>query len=232
MNLLRHLPNALTLLNLLLGTLAIIAMDNALIPTALVLISICLLADILDGAVARKLKLTGGIGVELDSIADVVSFGVLPAMMIFYMGSRFGGGSPGQEIVAILASMNAASAGLRLARFNVDKKSRLFFWGLATPAGAMLIAGWMWAQYIDRDYGFGVEDKPWLAAVIPLFLVFAYHLPLKLPGLKSPKAGFVMAVFIGIAGLIGIFTIGPISIPLGILVYYLLGVANIFTKWY
>ncbi len=232
MNLLRHLPNALTLLNLFLGTLAIIAMDNGLVMTALTLIGICLFADILDGAIARKLKLTGGIGVELDSLADVVSFGVLPAIMIFYMGSRYGGGSPGQQVVAVLASLNAASAGLRLARFNVDKRSRKYFWGLATPAGAMLIAGWLWAQHVDRDYGLGVADRPWLIVIVPLFLVVAYHLPLRLPGLKSPKSGLVIAVLIAVSVAIGLFTIGPISIPLGIVVYYLIGVLNYVGKWY
>lgn len=232
MNLLRHLPNALTLLNLLLGTLAIIAMDNALIPMALILMGICLLADILDGAIARKLNINTGIGVELDSLADVVSFGVLPSMMIFYMGSRFGGGSPTQQVVAILAAMNAASAGLRLARFNVDERSRNYFWGLATPAGAMLVAGWMWAQYVDRDYGLGVADIPWLVVVIPLFLIVAYQLPVKLPGLKSPKAAFAIAVLLGISVVVGVFTIGPISIPIGIILYYLIGVVNHFGKWY
>lgn len=232
MNLLRHLPNTLTLINLFLGTMAIIAMDNALISTALILIGFCLLADILDGAIARKLKINSGIGVELDSLADVVSFGVLPSMMIFYMGSRFGGGIITQQVVAVLAALNAASAGLRLARFNVDERSRNYFWGLATPAGAMLVAGWMWAQYIDRDYGSGVADMPWLIVLIPVFLVFAYQLPVKLPGLKSPKAGFAIAVLLGISVAIGMFTIGPISIPAGIILYYLIGVANHIGKWY
>src|SRR5687767_9632842 len=232
MKLLRHLPNALTLLNLAMGTLAIIAVDNGLITTALILMGVCLIADILDGAIARKLKITGGIGIELDSLADVVSFGVLPAMMIFYMGSRYGGGFPGQQAVAILGALNAASAGLRLARFNVDTRSRNFFWGLATPSGAMLIAGWLWAQHIGKDLGFGVADMPWLIILIPLFLVMAYQLPLKLPGLKSPKGALAIAVSIGILVVIGIFIIGPISIPFGILVYYLIGVANYFGKWY
>ena len=232
MNLLRHLPNTLTLLNLFLGTLAIIAMDNGLIPTALILIGICLVADILDGAVARALRIKTRIGVELDSLADVVSFGVLPSVMLFYMGSRFGAGSITQQVVGVMAGLNAASAGLRLARFNVDERSRKYFWGLATPAGAMLVVGWMWAQYVDRDLGLGVADQPWLILVIPLFLVFAYQLPVKLPGLKSPKAGFAIAVMLGVSVAVGVFTIGPISIPLGIILYYMIGVVNHFGKFY
>ena len=228
----RQIPNSLTLLNLLLGTSAIIAITLDRIPTALILMGVCLVADILDGAIARRLKVSDELGIQLDSLADVVSFGVLPGMMIFYMGSRFGGGTPDQVVVAGMAALNATSAGLRLARFNVDERPREYFWGLATPAGAMLIAGWMWAQYIDKDYGFGVADMPWLIVVIPLFLVFAYQLAVKLPGLKSPKAGLVIAAIIGVAVAIGIFTIGPISIPAGIILYYLIGLANYAGKWF
>ena len=230
--LLRQVPNVLTLLNLLLGTVAIIAVSLDWIPQALILMGICLVADILDGAIARKLKISDELGIQLDSLADVVSFGVLPGVMIFYMGSRYGAGELSQTGIAILAAMNAASAGLRLARFNVDERSRKYFWGMATPAGGMLIGGWLWAQFIDRDYGFGVSDMPWLIVIIPLFLVVAYQLPVKLPGLKSPKAGFAVAVLLGISVTVGVFTLGPISIPFGIIVYYLIGVINYFTQWY
>lgn len=229
---LRQVPNTLTLLNLLLGTIAIIAVSLNRIPSALILMGVCLLADILDGAIARKLKVSDELGIQLDSLADVVSFGVLPGMMIFYMGSRYGGAHLGQAAVAVLAAMNAASAGLRLARFNVDEKPRNYFWGMATPAGAMVIAGWLWAQHVDRAYGFGVTDMPWLIVLIPLFLVFAYQFPLKLPGLKSPKAGIIIAIGLAAAVVIGMFTIGPISIPLGLLLYYFAGVLNIQFKWY
>jgi CDP-diacylglycerol--serine O-phosphatidyltransferase len=232
MNVLRHIPNALTLINLMMGTMAIIALDNGRVETTLILIGICLLADILDGAIARALKINSGIGVQLDSLADVVSFGVLPSMMLFYMGSRYGGGSPDQVLVAVLASLNAVSAGLRLARFNVDERSRNFFWGLATPAGAMLVTGWLWAQHIDRDYGFGVADFPWLVVIITIFLVIAYQVGLRLPGLKSKKTGFAIAVLLGTTVAIGVFTIGPISIPLGIIIYFIIGLLNLAFKFY
>jgi len=71
MNLLRHIPNALTLINLALGTLAIFALGNDLVQMALMLMGGCLLADALDGAIARKLGVAGGLGVQLDSLADI-----------------------------------------------------------------------------------------------------------------------------------------------------------------
>lgn len=232
MNLSRHIPNTLTLINLFCGALGVLAMTNSLVSTALILMGISLVADIFDGMIARKLGIAGGIGVQLDSLADMVSFGVLPTMMLFYMGARYGVGSPGQQVIAIAAALNSVSAGFRLARFNIDTRDKRFFWGLATPAGAMLVAGWLWAQHIGKDFGLGLADFSWLGVIIPLILVAAYHLPVKLPGLKSPRGGMVVAFMLATATTIGLFTIGPISIPAGILIYYFLGVINRFVKIY
>lgn len=232
MKLLRHLPNALTLINLLLGTMAIIALTNALIETALLLMVGSLVADVLDGAIARKLGVADGLGTQLDSLADVVTFGVLPAMMIFYCGARFGGGSPGQQTIAVFAALSAVSAGLRLGRFNIDIRPREYFWGLATPAGGILVASWLWAQVLDRDYGFGVADMPWLGVIVPVFLMIAFQIPLKLPGLKSPKAGIITLVTLALITLVGIVLLGPIAVTFGIVGYVCIGLVNLLLKWY
>ncbi len=232
MKLVRQIPNALTLTNLLLGTMAIIALTNALVGTAMLLMAGSLVADVFDGAIARKLGIADGLGIQLDSLADMVTFGVLPAMMIFYCGARYGGGAPGQEMIAIFASLSAVSAGLRLGRFNIDVRPREYFWGLATPAGGILVAGWLWAQHTGRDFGFGVADMPWLGVVVPVFLMIAYQVPLKLPGLKSPKAGIITAIALAMLTLLGIFTLGPIAVPAGIVAYVLVGLLNLLIKWY
>jgi len=232
MKLLRHLPNALTLSNLFLGTMAIIALTNALIETALLLMAGSLVADVLDGAIARKMGQAGGLGIQLDSLADVVTFGALPAMMLFYCGARYGGGTPGQETTAVFAALSAVSAGLRLGRFNLDTRPREYFWGLATPAGGILVASWLWAQHTGRDYGLGVSDHPWMGVLVAVFLVIAFQVPLKLPGLKSPKAGMITLVILALATLVGIFLIGPMAVSIGIVVYVGLGVVNLLLKWY
>lgn len=232
MKLVRLIPNALTLTNLLLGMMAIIALSNALLPTAILLMAGSLVADVLDGALARRLGVSGGLGVQLDSLADMVTFGVLPAMMIFYSGARYGGGTPGQEMIAVFASLSAVSAGLRLGRFNIDVRPREYFWGLATPAGGILVAGWLWAQHIGRDYGFGVSDMPWLGVIVPVFLMVAYQVPLKLPGLKSPRSGIITAVVLALGVGAGLFFFGPIAVPAGIVAYVLVGIANFVIRWY
>lgn len=230
MKLLGQLPNTLTLINLFSGTLAIIAMARGQVSTALILMGVCLLADILDGLIARKLGVAGELGIQLDSLADVVSFGALPAMMLFYIGDRYG--NLNLQMVAIIASVSAASAGLRLARFNIDTRARQYFWGLATPSGAIMIASWLWAHDRGLDYGFGVGDMPYLLPAIALFITIAYHLPVRLPGLKSPRHAMIMAGILFAGVIIGFFLIGPVSITAGILLYVVMGIINLAAKWY
>lgn len=232
MNLLRQLPNSLTLLNLTAGMLGVIFMAEGQVITSLILMGVCLVADIFDGMLARGLGVADGLGIQLDSIADTVSFGVLPGMMLYHLGVEYGGDVIDKNIVAIMAALTVGSAGLRLARFNIDTRDKHYFWGLATPAGAMLIAGWTWAQHIGREYGFGVKDMPYLIFIIPLFVIIAFQIGLRLPGLKSPRVGIITAGILFGAIAISVFIIGPIAITAGLIIYVLLGVMNLVLKWY
>src|SRR5580765_2853114 len=89
MKLVHQLPNLLTLSNLLMGTIAILATFDHSYMLAVYLMGGCLLADILDGALARKLGVDGPLGIQLDSLADVVSFGVLPALIVYHFPTNF-----------------------------------------------------------------------------------------------------------------------------------------------
>lgn len=232
MKLLRHLPNTLTLCNLLFGMLAIMALHNDLIFTTILLMAGSLAADALDGALARKLGVDNSLGVQLDSLADMVTFGALPAMMLYYIGTHFGNNSFHEYILAGFASLTAVSAGLRLARFNVDDRPREYFWGLATPAGGLMVAAWLWAQYSGNDFSLGVASMPWLSIAIPMFLVIFYQIDLKLPGLKSPKSGMITLIVLAVSIIGGTVFFGAIAVFLGIIAYIGLGLLNLLIKWY
>ena len=232
MNLVRHLPNLLTLTNLFLGIVGIIAITEGRDLDAVYCMGGSLLADMLDGALARKLGVDNALGIQLDSLADVVTFGALPSMMIYFIGTVYGTGDLSNSMLIILAALPGVSAGLRLGRFNVDSRPRAYFWGLATPAGGILVAGWLWAEYADRMYGWGASDIPGWLVVIPVFLSVSYQVPLRLPGLKSPLGGKITAGVIGLLVVLGFFLHGPIAIPAGIILYVLTGVANLLFKWY
>ncbi|MGH7425945.1 MAG: CDP-diacylglycerol--serine O-phosphatidyltransferase [Candidatus Methylomirabilales bacterium] len=131
------LPSILTIGNLFCGFYAIIAVSKHDYSKAALAIMIALVVDFLDGAVARIAKATSDFGVELDSLADLVSFGVAPGMLAYVFAMR-----PFGRIGWLAAFLFAACGALRLARFNVQtrKLDKRHFVGLPIPAAAGIIA--------------------------------------------------------------------------------------------
>ena len=131
----KQIPNILTLLNLITGILGIINLFDGDYTNTIFFIFLSAFFDFLDGFAARVLSVSGAMGKELDSLADVVSFGVLPALYLFQL-SR-GLGNP--YWVNYSAVLVAALSAYRLAKFNVDTKQTDKFIGLPTPANALLL---------------------------------------------------------------------------------------------
>lgn len=132
----KHLPNFLTCCNLLSGCFGIVLLlENKDIPAAYFVWASCVF-DFFDGFVARLLKVSSSIGKELDSLADVVSFGVLPS---FVMYKLLGEAAP-DTALPYLAFLIAIFSALRLAIFNVDETQRDTFRGLNTPANTLFIS--------------------------------------------------------------------------------------------
>lgn len=130
------IPNAITLGNLLLGCIGLsFAAWGNLHGAALCIFGAAVL-DFLDGFAARLLKAQSAIGKDLDSLADVVSFGVLPAFILFQLAASLPGVAYTEYFVFIIALASA----LRLARFNHDTRQTDGFIGLPTPANALLLA--------------------------------------------------------------------------------------------
>ena len=211
------------------GTIAILATFQADFTLVMYLIGGCLVADIMDGALARKLGVDGPLGIQLDSLADVVSFGVLPAVLYYHMAAPL---LDPHVVVLLLSAIIAVSAGLRLGRFNVDTRPREYFWGLATPSGAIMVAALAWSVLIKNDFAEKSEGLRYILWILPFFLAVFYQAGLKLPGLKSPKAGIYTLIVIALLTVIGLFLIGPMSIAFGIFGYVMCGVLNLVVKWY
>lgn len=233
MNLYRQLPNALTLSNLLLGTIAVFLLHKVEFDIILYLIAGCLLADILDGSLARRMGVSGELGIHLDSLADVISFGLLPAYMVYILPGDLPALIDKHVWRILFPALIAVSAGLRLARFNIDTRPREYFWGLPTPAGGVMVTGLAWAVFSSEvDPNRYLEWLNIAVYAVPVFLAVMYQVPLKLPGLKSPKPGLYTLVIVGVLTLVGFFIIGPLSIFLGIVLYVVLGLVNLVVKWY
>ncbi|HEY0656759.1 MAG TPA: CDP-diacylglycerol--serine O-phosphatidyltransferase [Chryseosolibacter sp.] len=131
----RHIPNLLTCCNLLCGCLGIVfLLEDRNIPAAWFVWIACVF-DFFDGFTARMLKVSSPIGKELDSLADVVSFGVLPSMVMYKMLSD----ASSSEVIPFIGFLIAMFSALRLAIFNVDETQRDSFKGLNTPANTLFI---------------------------------------------------------------------------------------------
>jgi CDP-diacylglycerol--serine O-phosphatidyltransferase len=133
---LRHIPNALTSGNLLCGCVGIIcSFTNPEIPTAWFVWAACVF-DFLDGFSARILKMSSPIGKELDSLADMVSFGVLPGILMRNLLMSAGAG-----LWSWMGLLLPVFAAIRLAKFNIDTRQSDSFIGVPTPAHALFICG-------------------------------------------------------------------------------------------
>ncbi len=151
-NIMSFIPNLITLLNLSSGTLAVIFALDGDLGRAAVFILIAAVFDFFDGLAARLLKAYSDLGRELDSLADVVSFGVAPAMIFFTLMelALFGENLPLQQISGnftewlflLSALIIPAFSAYRLAKFNTDSRQTINFFGLPTPANAIL-----WASF-------------------------------------------------------------------------------------
>ena len=164
----RHLPNLMTLANLFCGCLAIASIFNGELTTASMFIFIAALLDFGDGFVARKFNAYSELGKQLDSLADMVSFGLVPGLMlyvIFVMGSTKYDFDPtlmmmGQYFMFMVTIFSC----LRLAMFNIDTRQSSYFIGVPTPANTLMI---ICIPFILADDTWGLS--PYIYH--PLFLV-------------------------------------------------------------
>ena len=157
------LPNLFTTGALFAGFYAIVQAMNGVYELSAVAIFIAMVLDGLDGRVARLTHTQSAFGAEYDSLSDMVSFGVAPAL-VAYVWALKGMGKLGW----IAAFIYCVGAALRLARFNtqLEVADKRYFQGLPSPAAAALIAGLVWVM---NEYGVQGADVRWLALAVTLF---------------------------------------------------------------
>lgn len=140
-----NIPNIITCCNFLCGCMAIYFGINGFVGYACLCIIGGAFFDYFDGMTARALGISGPIGKELDSLADVVSFGIAPAILAFDICLTYCPSIP--TWLPFVAFMMAAFSALRLAKFNCDERQALSFIGLPTPANALL---WIGLTYVNQ----------------------------------------------------------------------------------
>jgi len=155
------LPNLFTTAGLFFGFFAIIQATKGRFELAAIAVFIAMIMDGLDGRIARMTNTTSDFGVEYDSLADVIAFGLTPALVI-YEWILGGMGKLGW----LAAFMYVAATALRLARFNTQKVAdKRYFQGLPSPAAAAVLAAWVWMMYEYEIQGGVVSWVSWLLTV-------------------------------------------------------------------
>lgn len=201
MGITRHIPNTITSLNLLSGCFATVYALNGNFKCAFLFIIAGAVFDFCDGLAARTLKAYSPMGKELDSLADMVTFGVAPAMILYRFQAESG-------FLIYLPLLIAVFSGLRLAKFNIDTRQSENFIGLATPSCALICGSLIYAA----------ETYPQLAGfltaysyIVPMLaLILCYLLVCEIPMFsfkfkslkwKNNQARFT---FLGLVAILGI----------------------------
>lgn len=180
----KHIPNTLTMLNLASGFLAVLFLATGDVTTAVYLVLAAAFFDFADGFSARMLHAYSDLGKQLDSLADMVSFGVVPALILFHelllaTGKHFPAPFPG-IVFQLSPLLLVLGAGLRLGRFNLDTGSPNSFTGLPTPAMALF----MISLPLVRMTGYFGGIAAWLShpsALAVISLVFGWLMVSRFP---------------------------------------------------
>lgn len=232
----RHIPNFITTLNLFCGCIAVVMAFDGQLVLASVFVGLGSLFDFFDGFAARLLKVKSPIGKELDSLADVITFGLVPGIIIYLLML--------QDISAPYISMGNISvlpllgfaipifSALRLAKFNVDHRQESIFLGLPTPASALIIMSFpliLWQQStpigMDISLFHQLITNFYFLVALTVFISWLMVSEVKLFSLKfnnfSWKENKLRYTLLAV-GIVFIFSLHFVAIPFIILFYVLM----------
>ena len=218
-------PNIITLCNLLCGCGSIVAsLMFCNFRLALILIVASAVCDFFDGFTARLLRQYSDIGVQLDSLADMVSFGVAPSAMMYLFASQtftiFTLPDVVVNILVFVPFIMAAFSALRLAKFNIDDSQHDSFEGLPTPANAIFCASFVYAIVTDVK----AVELEWVA-LISIVMSALLVSPIRMFSFKlkslSWNANKLQYIFL-LLSLVALLTLGLYSVPTIIVIYIVL----------
>lgn len=214
MNIRKHIPNTITCLSLVSGCIASVMALQGQLWWAAVWIIIAAVFDFMDGFAARLLKAYSPMGKELDSLSDMVSFGVAPGMIVFWMLGQ--ASQPLGEIghyIPYLAFVIPAFSGLRLAKFNIDERQTTSFIGMPVPAHALFwaSAGYSLAPLSQANPVAFIVVTVVVAVLMSLLLVSEipmFSLKIKSVGWKGNERRYILVgcavIFVAVFGMLGI----------------------------
>ena len=231
MKIVKHIPNTITCCNLLSGCVSILFLCNDHVLWASAMIFAAAVFDFLDGFAARTLNAKSPIGGELDSLSDVVSFGVAPSFIVAWFLSKTGIGwwIHNVNVFPMLAFILAAFAAVRLAKFNIDTRQSTSFIGLPVPAVGLFIASLPFMLF-----NIGADSTLYNIVVNPYFLlamvaIFSWLMISEVPffSFKIKNLRFkdnIIRYFVVIFAIIAVIILKLTALPFIFLFYILLSV--------
>lgn len=224
MKIIKHIPNSITCCNLLSGCISIVLLCNGFVIASGIMIFIAAVFDFFDGFAARLLKAYSPLGAQLDSLCDVVSFGVAPSfIMYYYLNQVVTMEVGGVNVVPFAAFFLAVFAALRLAKFNIDDRQTTSFIGLPTPAMGIFVASLPFTlRHESLSFMSGLLTNPFfLLAIVVLFSFLMvseipfFSLKVKSLKFKENKHLYLVALF----AIIKVAIFGLAAIPFVMLFY-------------
>lgn len=197
MNIKKFIPNSFTLLNLLSGLIAIVCIFNGYYDHAFLFVSLGIFFDFWDGFLARRLNAQSELGLQLDSLADMVTSGVVPGLMMFKLLDTIQQNQPQYMLsddtyymafVPYLGFIITLASCYRLANFNIDERQTDSFIGLPTPANTLLIMSIPMIQYSDAyEWLSDALFNPYILVLITVVSAYLLNAAIPLFALKFKK---------------------------------------------
>ena len=241
----KHIPNALTLLNLLCGSIAVLLAVNNNYVAAALFVFLGIFFDFFDGFAARKLNVSGALGLQLDSLADMVTSGLVPGIIMYKLleftidtpsstdsswTSNTNGVDFNLPLLPLFGLLITLASAYRLAKFNIDEDQQTYFKGLPTPANTLLIMSLpLIMEFQNSDAINNIILNKWFLIGLTLVSCYILNSSIKLFALKfkdfSFKNNATRYIFI-ILCVVLLIVLQFAAIPLIILLYIIMSVLD------
>jgi len=248
MNIKKHIPNLFTLGNLLCGTLALLSAFNGNFENTFLLVVLGIVFDFFDGFLARILKVSGELGKQLDSLADMVTSGVVPGLVMYFLIfessyenldkiswakgilSPVSSNDYSMTWLPYLGLLLTLAACYRLAKFNIDTRQSDSFIGLPTPAMSLFVVSLpIILEYTEIELIKDLITNNYFLIGVTLVLSYLMNAELPLFSLKFKNYGFIENIFkylLLIFSIILLVTVHFLAIPIIIVLYIILSIIN------
>jgi CDP-diacylglycerol--serine O-phosphatidyltransferase len=247
MSLKRHIPNFVTLLNLFFGCIAVIFAVHGNFVVAAIFVFLGIFCDFFDGLLARKLNVQSPLGIQLDSLADLVTSGVIPGIIMFKLisltvdapdystysdswNSIFHWQGFKLSVIPLIGLLIPLASAYRLAKFNLDEDQQTYFKGLPVPANTLLILSLpLILEYQNSDLMNSIIINKWFLIGLTLLSCYLLNSSIKLFALKfkdwSFKNNATRYIFL-ILSIVALIILKFAAIPLIIALYIILSIID------